>query len=133
MTFRTVSTQDVDLDNREPVRFSSVGLNQDKGYLFMLSLRPIESRLDNTYFTVVAVFQTGIGQVETNLEAKFYPKGRLLMFSVPVPSAELFNNAQCFIEIEPKNRFRGPQDSGVIRVRLLFEDAVELEAKSVPV
>lgn len=132
MTFSGVGTVDIDLDNRLPAVFPTVTVQEGKGYLFLLQMLPVAVVLPLTYFTVVAVMDTARGEVEMPLDSKFFPKQRRLLVSVGVPTGELFKDIQLALEVEAKNRFGRRRDSGVVRLRCLFERDEEYDANAVP-
>lgn len=133
MAFTKISDVTIDLSNRAPAEFSSVEVDAKNGYLFYLALLAPAIPLTNTYFTVVAIFDTDEGVIETNLEGKFFPKGRFYMFSVAVPEGEYFKKVQCSIEVEAKRRSRALPDTGLAVLTLYWDDKIELKAEQAPI
>lgn len=131
MGLASIGVLTADWETKDELLFPSVDLKDDKSYLFFIRTVTPGISTKNQYLNLIAELSSDEGPIETVLEAKFFPKGRMLQFSVAVPKLSFYNDPQCRIIALPKEFYPGTATDSQLLVELLWEDKEDFEAKSV--
>lgn len=132
MAYTQIGGRTVDWDDRADIAFQPVELDEGKGYLFFLEVVGASQATTLQYANVTALFTTEVGEIETPLLAKFFPKGRVMGFSVAVPKLSYFKDVECRIVLTPREFYPKSGPNRSLNIRLLWEDKEDFDADSVP-
>lgn len=131
MAIVRIGAATANFDTRAEIVFPQRQLKSETGYLFFIRTVPITVVTRYQYLNLILIIQNGGNPIETALEAKFFPKGRMLMFSVAVPKLEDIKDPNCNILALPREFYRDAGELRRIDLELLWEDKEDYEAKSV--
>lgn len=133
MALTTIGVGTADFDARADLLFPAVGVREQRGYAFFVRANPPATVLTLQYLNLFAILSNGANEYETPLLAKFFPKGRMMGFSVGVPRLSFMRNPDCQILAQPKEFFPGAGPIRAVDIELMWDDRDDFQAQSVPV
>lgn len=133
MALISLGTRNLDWDTRVTEEFDSVGLRDNRGYLFFVRAVPITAIPMNQYMVMIAKISSDEGFIETPLEAKFFPKGFMMQFSVALPRLSFYSDPDVSILVLPREFKRGTGTLRQMDIEVLYEDDDDLLATQVSI
>lgn len=131
MALVSLGTRTLDWDTRTTEEFDTIDLNDNRGYLFFVRTVPSTVMTQNQYLVMIAKLSSDEGFIETPLEAKFFPKGLMMQFSVAVPRLSIYNDPDVSILALPREFKRGTGSDRQLDIEVLYEDDDDLRATEV--
>ena len=111
------------MNSREPVFFDPAPVTPGNAYIFLVQAAPLVATLEYSYLLTVPTITVGAVTAEISFNRKWFPKGLIATFPVPVydsgtPSADI-NFGLLPIEI-----FKDRSQPPVLNVTVAYEDAL---------
>ena len=131
MALSSIGSGTIDFDSKATVQFPAVTLQENNGYLFFVRADPITTTTLGGYVNLISLLDTSYGQVEFPLEAKFFPKGYLMGFSIAVPRARWQGQIPCSILALPREFYKGAAQVRQFTLELLWEDNQDYRVNTV--
>jgi len=131
MALSLIGSNVIDFDSRTEIQYPPVSLEEGKGYLFFARANPLTTTTLRGYVNLIALLDTSYGQVEFPLEAKFFPKGNLMAFSVAVPKAKWDKDIGCTILALPREFYKGSSQVRQFNLEMLWEDEEDYKVDAI--
>lgn len=131
MALTSLGTGIIDFDTRATVQLPSFQGRERRGYLCFVRAVPITTTISRGYVNLIPLLQTSYGSVEFPLEAKFFPKGNLMAFSIAVPQADWDRDIDIGLLALPREFYRASSEVRQFTLEWLYEDGEDYEVDAI--